>query len=95
MIILVFGVVFTHDHIGLGWCVYMIILVLGGVCTYDHIGTGWCSYMIILVLGGVGAKPPVFSLIRLDTAAPAHRSSVTISPAVTIATHHLARYLNI
>ena len=44
---------------------------------------------------GVGAKPPVFSLIRLDTAAPAHRSSVTISPAVTIATHHLARYLNI
>ena len=51
--------------------------------------------MIILVLGGVGAKPPVFSLIRLDTAAPAHRSSVTISPAVTIATHHLARYLNI
>ena len=73
----------------------MIILVFGVELVHDHIGTGWCLYMIILVLGGVGAKPLVFSLIRLDTAAPAHRSSVTISPAVTIATHHLARYLNI
>ena len=43
----------------------------------------------------LGQNPQLFILVRLDTAAAAHRSSVTISPAVTIATHHLARYLNI
>ena len=43
----------------------------------------------------LGQNPQLFILVRLDTAAAAHRSSVTISPAVTIATHHLASYLNI
>ena len=71
----------------------LVVLVLTWCWLYHC----WCYsraewYNIVML----GQNPEVFILVRLDTAAAsAHRSSVTISRAVTIATHHLAPYLNI
>ena len=55
----------------------------------------YCTLVVVVLMQWWYTTVVVFILVRLDTAAAAHRSSVTISPAVTIATHHLAPYLNI
>ena len=78
----------------------MMVMMVMMVVLYHWYSIGGMDYGVGTVCttgteATLGQNPQLFILVRLDTAAAAHRSSVTISPAVTIATHHLASYLNI
>ena len=73
----------------------MMVMVMVVVLYHWYSSSGVGTVCTTGTEATLGQNPQLFILVRLDTAAAAHRSSVTISPAVTIATHHLARYLNI
>ena len=75
--------------------VMMVMMVMMVISYHWYSSSGVGTVCTTGTEATLGQNPQLFILVRLDTAAAAHRSSVTISPPVTIATHHLTPYLNI